>query len=234
MNKNIILGIVLVFIIAVVASVFANQILWPYLVERPLFYKYRLEERPIVINKTEDITIDESAATEKAVEKIDQSVIGLKTEKESSGSGVVITSDGLAITFSNLVSDKGTIAIANGTSVPFHVVKRDNEANLVLIKIEKTGLLPVSFAEFGSLRFGQKVFLEGVVFNESSFYKSANEGVIKTYNDYNIETNILEDKPLSGSPLFNIKGELMGLIMISKDNNVSAIPINRIHSFLGF
>ena len=37
------------------------------------------------------------------------------------------------------------------------------ENNLALIKVEEAGLPTVGFAEFGSLRFGQRVFLAGAI-----------------------------------------------------------------------
>ena len=62
MTKNA-LKILIIFIIGTIGGIFADQILWPYFIERPLFYRYRLDQAPIVMNKTEEIIIEEYSAT---------------------------------------------------------------------------------------------------------------------------------------------------------------------------
>jgi len=49
-----------------------------------------------------------------------------------------------------------------------------------------------------------------------------------------IYTNILEDEILSGSPLFNVWGEVLGLNIIDEDGKVSAISIDEVRKFAGF
>lgn len=227
--------IIIIFVFGIFGGIFADQILWPYFIEMPLFYKYRLDQAPIFINQTEQIFIEENNALENAVEKVEKSVVGIKSGKGIEGSGIIITSDGLILTLSGLISQKGsTVVFSDGEASDFKILKKDAESNLVLIKIEKTSLPTISFADSGSLRFGQRVFMLGFYFKNNELSKIVNEGIIKTYNKEIIETNISEESYLKGSPLFNVKGELAGLNTIDSDNKVSSIPINKIRDFIGF
>ena len=45
MTKNLLI-IIGVFLTGIVGGLFAKQILWAYFIERPLFLKYNLEQRP--------------------------------------------------------------------------------------------------------------------------------------------------------------------------------------------
>lgn len=239
MSKNI-LKLILIFVFGIFGGIFADQILWPYFIERPLFYKYRLDQAPIVMNKTEEIIIEENSALEKAIEKVEKSVVGIRIETEAGkvieGSGLVITSDGLIITLSDLISPKGndTTLFFDGEAFGFRVLKRDAQNNLALIKIEKNSLPTIGFAEFGSLRFGQRVFLVGAFFRNGIFTKMVNEGIIKSYDEKSVITNMTEKSYIKGSPLFNIKGELVGLNNIDSENKVVSISISKIREFVGF
>ena len=238
MAKNV-FKIVAVFIIGVIGGIFADQIFWPYFIERPLFYKYRLEQAPIYVAETNEIVIQENSALQDAVEQVEKTVIGLRTTTAKGtaieGSGIIVTSDGLIITLAELVPQDGTSTLfVNGRRSDFQILKRNLENNLVLIKIEEESLPTVGFAEFGSLRFGQRVFSVAAVLEKNSLEKMVDEGIIKWYNQEVIQTNISEQDNFSGSPLFNIKGELVGLNMVGLEGNVSAISIKGIRGFIGF
>lgn len=237
-SKNI-FKIIAIFVFGIGGGIFADQILWPYLVERPLFYEYRLEQGPIYVTEKNEITVTENIALQNAVEQVEKSVVAVRTITDQgeiiTGSGLVVTSDGLIITLADLVPQGQRFAFFAGGKAPnWQVLKRDFKNNLALIKLEESGLPTIGFAEYGSLRFGQRVFLIGAVLRNGDLQKVVNEGIIKTYDEKIIETNISENNNLAGSPLFNIKGELVGLIKIDYQGKVSAIPINIIREFIGF
>lgn len=236
--KNI-LKIIFIFILGIGGGIFADQILWPYFIERPLFQEYRLEQPAVYVNEYNEITIAENTALQEGFEKIEKSLVGIRTITKQgriiTGAGLVVTSDGLIITLNNLIPKEGNFAFFVDAKAPaYQVLKRDVENNLALIKLEDSGFSTVGFAEFGSLRFGQRVFMAGAFLEDGNVQKTVNEGVIKTYNEEFIKTNMLEGPELSGSPLFNIKGELVGLSLIGSDGKVSAVPINKIREFIGF
>ena len=233
MIKNI-AKIIAIFIIGIVGGIFAEQILWPYLIEKPLFEKYELGDRPIFL--TETILIQENIALIEAIEKVEKTVVGIKTQLKTGrtieGSGLVITSDGLIVTLAELIPQGATFAFyIDGKPASFKILKRDLKENLALIKAEKENLFTVGFGNVGEIKRGQRVFLSGTVFEDKIPQKTANEGIIKRYNGM-IYTNIIDDLP--GSSLFDIEGNVLGLNTINKAGEIETISIKTIKQFAGF
>jgi len=238
MTKNI-FKIIIIFVFGMAGGIFANQILWPYLVERPFLYKYQLASIPYPASENKEIIIQENTALKEAVEKIEGAVVGIRTKLKSgsiiSGSGLIVTSDGLIVTLADLLPKGGETAFyIEGRSPKYQVLKRDSETNLALVKVEESNLKTCGFADFGELKLGERVFMLGVIFDDKGPLKMVNEGIVKFFTNNYIRTNIFEKKTLSGSPLFNIKGELLGLNTIDSQSKVTAIPIPIIRNFLGF
>lgn len=229
MLKNI-LKIVVVFVIGMVGGIFADQVLWPYFVEKPFFYEYRLANIPFSITEKNEITIQENIALQEAVEKVEKAVVGV-----GSGSGLVITSDGLVVTLAELVpKGENFTFVVDGKISQSQVLKRDLENNLALVKIEDLGLQTCGFADFDKIRLGERVFLVGVIWEKTGPLKIVNEGIVKFFTADFIRTNIFEKSTLNGSALFNINGELLGLNTIDSEGKVTAIPISKIRAFIGF
>jgi len=234
--KNI-LKILAIFIIGTIGGIFADQILWPYFIERPLFYEYRLEQAPVYVTEKKEIIIQENTALTEAIKKVEKFIVGIrsisKTGKALEGSGLIVTSDGLIITLADLVPKGwGSSVFLDGEEMTTQVLQRKN--NLALLKVEKTNLSPASFADFEKIKLGQRVFLLGVIFDKKIPQKLVNEGIIKTIDEGILQTNIFEKTSLWGSSLFNIEGQLVGLNTIDKYGRVSAISIKQIRDFLQF
>jgi S1-C subfamily serine protease len=229
--------IVAIFVIGMVGGIFADQIFWPYFVERPLFYQYRLEKAPVYVTERKEVFIQENAALIGTIEKVKNSVVGIsaksKTGKILEGSGLVLTSDGLILTLTDLVPQNYEIKLFFGEKeLTPKVLQRKN--NLALLKIEEKNLKTVSFADFEKIKLGERVFLLGLV-SENNLQKIiVNEGIIKSFDENLIQTNISENKLLQGSSLFNIEGQLVGLNTIDKEGKITAISIKEIREFIGF
>lgn len=238
MVKNI-FKILVTFIIGIVGGIFADQILWPYFIERPLFYQYRLEQSPVYVTERKEITVQENVALQNAVEEVEKVVVGVKTKtktgKTLEGSGLIVTSDGLMVTLADLVPQGSEFSFfMDGKGVHFQILKRDLKENLALVKIEETNLATVGFANLEKIKLGERVFLVGIIFEEGVPQKIVNEGIIKIFDESSIRTNIFEKNILKGSPLFNIEGKVLGLNTIDLEGKVSAIPISKIKTFVGF
>jgi S1-C subfamily serine protease len=224
--------IIIVFVVGMVGGIFANQIFWPYFVERPLFYQYRLDQTQANITEVKEIYIQENVALENAIEKVEKAVVRVKTETKTGkileGSGLILTTDGLIVTLAELVPQGSAFNFfVDGESVSFQVLKRDLENNLTLIRLEKAKLSTLGFADLEKLKLGKRVFLVGVT--SSGF--AANEGIIRSFDKDSIETNIFEANTSAGSPLFDIEAGILGLNAIDKDGRVVAIPISVIRTF---
>jgi len=237
-----VLKILGVFILGIFGGIFADQILWPYFIEKPLFYQYRLEQSPVYVTEKKEVTITENIALQNAIEKVEKTIIGVQTKTKTgkilAGSGLILTSDGLVVTLADLVPQGGNSSFfVDGETASFQILKRDLKENLALIKIEKTNLPTVGFANFEKLKLGERDFLVGVIFkNQKTTLPGyvVNEGIVKSFDENSIETNIFEKNNLTGSPLFDIVGNILGLNIIDKEGKVSAIPIPKIKSFAGF
>ena len=230
MLKNI-WKIVVIFIFGMAGGIFAEQIFWPYFVERPLFYQYDLDRPPIYVTEVKQVVIRENLALQEAVSKVEKAVARVKTQTAAGrileGSGLVATTDGLVVTLAELVPAGSAFTFSvGGKELAYQVLKRDLENNLALVKLEGANFTTVGFADFAKLKIGERVFLLGTGI--------VNEGIVRSFDQNSIQTNISEKASLAGSPLFNIEGKALGVNTIDRQGMVSAIPISTIRQFLGF
>jgi len=237
MLKNL-LRILAIFIIGMVGGIFADQIFWPYFIERPLFYQYRLEKNPVYVTEKKEVIIQENTALTKAIEKVEKAIIGIRTKtktgKTLEGSGLIITSDGLMVTLAELLPWGSNFSFfVDGKKTDYQILKRDLEENLALVKIGETNLSTVSFANLEKLKLGERVFLVGVIFEKEKPSKIVNEGIIKSFNKDLVTTNISEKSVLAGSSLFNIEGQVLGINTIDLEGKVITVPISKIKEFIG-
>jgi len=249
-----VLKIIAVFIIGTVGGIFADQILWPYFIERPLFHQYRLEQTPIYVTEKKETTlyVQENLALRKTVEDVIPAVVGVKTKTTGGevlkGSGLIVTSDGLIVTLASLVPKGSEFYFFVDDKWPaYQILKRDLENDLALIKIERGGLKTRGFADLEKIKLAEPVFLVGMDFDvaipesatttQSQFLLSpqptVNTGIITTFDENIIKTNISEKTEVDGSPLFNLEGRVVGLSIIEKDGSVSTIPIDIVRDFVG-
>ncbi len=192
------------------------------------------EFAPIQLTETKEVIIRENEAIVDAVERIQRAVIGVKSSA-TEGSGVIISSDGLVVTLAELVPAGSSFSFhINGEILPYEVQKRDLVNNLALIKVEGDGLPTLEFSDINELKNGERVFIIGTIFDDKGdIVKSVNEGIVKRVEGGVIITNILEEKRLSGSTLFDIEGRILGINLISDNGEVVSIPISTIREFIG-
>lgn len=240
MSKNI-FKILAVFILGTAGGIFADQILWPYFIERPLFLKYKLDQTPVYVTERKEITnyIQENVALREAVEKVAKTAVGVKTKTKEGGiiegSGLIVTNDGFLVTLAELLPQGSDFAFyINGGWPEYQVLKRDLKNNLALVKVESQGLHTAGFADLEKIKIGERVFLQGFDFSSTTPKLMVNEGIVKILGKDLIQTNIFEKSILNGSPLFNIEGNVVGLSFVDAQGKVSAIPVAKIRQFIGF
>lgn len=240
MIKNI-CKILAVFIFGTAGGIFAEQILWPYFVERPLFHEYKLEQTPVYVTEKKEITnyIQENIALREVAEKAAKAVVAVKAKTQEGevlmGSGLIAANDGFLVTLAELLPQGSEFVFyVNGSFPEYQVLKRDLKNNLALIKVEEGGLRTAGFADLEKMKMGERVFLAGFDFSTTTPKLMVNEGIVKTFDKDIIRTNILETASINGSPLFNIEGSVVGLSVADENGRVSAIPVTKIRPFLGF
>src|SRR3990172_726536 len=163
--------------------------------------------------------------------------------RRSLGSGFIINKDGYIVTTNNVVENATDIKVLLLGQGEFDakVIGRDPKTDMALLKINPTLDLPVApFGDSERFRVNEQVIaISTTPFGQGHTVTpgivSAKEPLIGgPYHDYNfIQTDAI--RPVSGGgPLFNLKGEVMGIkaaIIPGRDISV-AIPINMVKEVL--
>lgn len=225
---------ILMLLAAGVFAVFADQVLWPYFVEVPLFYRYNLSQNPIYVTEKQQTTIQENKALKAAIEEVAKTVVSIRSVTPKGTvieeSGLILTGDGLVVAISSLMPAGSTTEVfVDGAKTPFQVIKRDKESDLVLMKVEQANLATSSFFPNEELVLGERIFFYGSLPSK----KIVNEGVVRSIGADKIETTIIDNAEAAGSPVFDIEGNILGLSYIAKDGRVFVLPAAQIKKISG-
>jgi serine protease Do len=145
-------------------------------------------------------------------------------EARSLGSGFVIDASGFIVTNNHVVTgqdqqavvDKITVTFADGTEYEAKLVGRDQPSDLALLKIEPKGPIPfVRFGDSSKVRVGDWAIAIGNPFGLGS---SVTAGIVSALHrpvgpgfDFYIQTDASINRGNSGGPLFNNKGDVIGI-----------------------
>ncbi|NVJ85945.1 MAG: trypsin-like peptidase domain-containing protein [Algoriphagus sp.] len=144
----------------------------------------------------------------------------------SSGSGVIISSDGYIVTNNHVVEDATQIDISldNNKRYVARVIGTDPTTDLALLKIDADGLPFVKFGNSDETKIGEWVLAVGNPFNLNSTVtagiisaKARNIGILRgaVENNLQIESFLQTDAVVnpgnSGGALVNLAGELIGI-----------------------
>ena len=165
------------------------------------------------------------------------------TPVQSSGSGVIIASDGYIVTNNHVIENAEIIEIvlSNKKSYSAKLVGQDATTDIALLKIEATDLPSIKYGNSDDLRIGDWVLAIGNPFNLTSTAtagivsaKARNINIMK--ESMAIESFIQTDAAVnpgnSGGALINVKGELVGINTAIASRTGSfvgysfAIPVN--------
>jgi serine protease Do len=139
---------------------------------------------------------------------------------QSLGSGFIINADGYVLTNNHVVQNATDIKVrlADAREFDARVVGRDASTDVALIKLEKaTGLPTVSLGDSDALEQGDFVMALGSPFGfrESVTFGivSAKDRTLNTGNPFDdfVQTDAAINQGNSGGPLFNLKGEVVGI-----------------------
>jgi serine protease Do len=137
----------------------------------------------------------------------------------SMGSGFVIDASGLIVTNNHVVEGAESIEVhfQDSTILKAELVGRDPKTDLAVIRVKSETPLPVvAFGDSDVLRIGEWVMAIG---NPFGLGGSVSLGIVSArnrdinagpYDDY-IQTDAAINKGNSGGPLFNLKGEVVGI-----------------------
>lgn len=219
-----------------------------------------LNEESVVISVAEEISpsvVTVSIQTpKKRVFSIDpfggfsQSVQG--GEPQDIGTGFIVSENGLIVTNKHVVSVKdATYKVITKDNKEYDVknISRDPSNDIAVIKIEASGLKPLSLGDSENLKVGQFVIAIGTALGE--FRHTVTTGVISglgrgitagsIYQGYVEElSNVIQTDAAinygnSGGPLLNSAGQVIGVnvaIASGAQNIGFAIPINTVKDAL--
>jgi serine protease Do len=156
---------------------------------------------------------------------------------QGSGSGVIISADGYLLTNNHVVdgAKEVTVTLADQQVYQARIIGRDSKTDLAVLKIDSKQSLPVApMGKSADLKVGEWVVAIGNPFGLSN---SVTAGIVSAkgrvigagpYDDF-IQTDAPINPGNSGGPLFNMKGEMVGIntaIIASGQGIGFAIPID--------
>ena len=144
---------------------------------------------------------------------------GKKRKAQSLGSGFIIDKTGYIITNNHVIdnAEKIMVILYDDTSFEAKVVGKDPKTDVALLKIDpkKIKLKAVEFGNSNDLRVGDWVMAIG---NPFGFGGTVTAGIVSargrnlsgSYDDY-IQTDASINRGNSGGPLFDMKGNVVGI-----------------------
>jgi S1-C subfamily serine protease len=240
-TKTRILNLGLILLIGGLGGVLADQILLPNLASVPLLAKIGFIEQAgngtTIINPTERIVVTENTALEEVISQVSPRLVAIQTYQGSKllsqATGFIVTSDGLIITAADLISARANqfLVFHNEQSWSAQLIKKDND--LALLKVEQTNLPVVSLIDLEDLRLGERVILIGTELKDQQLNYFVNLGIIRSIESDVLKLNLTEENILAkGSPLINVKGEVIGLNLIDQRGLLKTIPANKIKKMI--
>ena len=139
-------------------------------------------------------------------------------ESKSLGSGFIISADGYILTNAHVVNsaDEITVKLNDKREFRAEIIGSDRKTDIALLKIEASNLPKVTKGDPSKLRVGEWVVAIGSPFG---FESSVTAGIVsakgrslaqENYVPF-IQTDVAINPGNSGGPLFNMKGEVVGI-----------------------
>ncbi|HAQ41194.1 MAG TPA: protease [Clostridiales bacterium] len=212
-----------------------------------------LTAQDININFTDDTYFVVAVA-----EKTQKTVVGITTDAvrqyntvfgpqtkniQSMGSGFIINSNGYIITNAHVIGDgqydKITVSLIDGSTEVGEVLWYDTTLDLAIVKINKTGLPTVELGNSDELKVGEPAVAIGNPMT-LDLERTVTQGIISGLNrsiafddgtviEPLIQTDASINAGNSGGPLFNAKGQVIGINtakMSTAEGLGFSIPIN--------
>ena len=191
-------------------------------------------------------------------------IFGQTTTSAASGSGFVLTQDGYIVTNYHVIEDAAEdssvtieVSFANGDKYTAKLVGGEQDNDVAIIKIDATGLQPVTLGDSDHLVVGETVYAIGNPLGELTY--SLTDGIVSALDrlittsstDANgntvsttlnvLQTNCAINPGNSGGPLFDSYGNVVGIVSakytqsqsgVSAEGLGFALPINDVKEIL--
>lgn len=178
------------------------------------------------INKAYDTVVE--ITVDKTTNYFNQEVSGV-----SMGSGVIISEDGYIITNEHVIdgASKITVKDANGNTYDGQLVGYDTKTDIAVVKIEASGLKYAEISNSDSLEIGDVAIVIG---NPLGNGISVSNGIISALNKevtienetmHLIQTNAAVNQGNSGGGLFDLNGNLIGIVNAKSGSTTSGVSV---------
>lgn len=208
-------------------------------------------QETININSSDEANV-ENAVAKKAIPSVvgihtsyiqsNPFMFGMEKKAEGIGSGVIVSEDGYILTNAHVVGknpEKISVLFSDNTSAEAEIVYKNTNLDLAVIKVNKTGLPAIEFADSSKVQIGDKAIAIGnpLGFNlQSTLTSGYISGLDRsiTMQDGTTMTSLMQtdasiNSGNSGGALLNSKGQLIGINTAkagSTDGIGFAIPSN--------
>ena len=192
-------------------------------------------------------------------------IFGQVTTSAASGSGFVLTQDGYIVTNYHVIEDAAndssvsiTVSFADGSQYTGTLVGGEQDNDVAVVKIDATGLQPVTLGDSDQLVVGETVYTIGNPLGELTYSlsdglvsaldrlittSSANQstGQTETTTLNVLQTNCDINPGNSGGPLFDSYGNVVGIVTakytqtnsgVSAEGLGFALPINDVKDII--
>jgi len=239
-----------VILLSGISGIIADRFVFPHLQSTAFFSKSKflssLADDVTVINKTEQVYIKEESSLSKIASQSASSVVNIayfpdpnqktasqvKIQQQASfpknRTGVIITSDGMILTYLNETDPKSfkyTVFTGDGNSYDATLLDVDSYSNLAFFKIEAANLPVVSFGNSDDAKPGEKIVAIG---NSSGEYSNGfASGILRDFNrTFNVagksvssseklegvfETDINDLNSFIGGPVIDYSSQVIGI-----------------------
>ena len=236
------IGVAVSFAAGLIGGVLATQIDSGSAISDKLYTQ--VTAAPVVSpDESSQITGVAAAATRLAnsVVTVSSLVNGVMGEGESTGTGVVVTSDGEILTNAHVVEGATEVRVrfAGDTEpVTAVVLAADAGNDLALLKVDAQNLVAATFAKPGSVRVGDQVVaigyalaLDGGPSVTTGIVSAMRRTIFTDSGALNslIQTDAAISSGNSGGPLVNLRGEVVGI-----NTAVARSDVNQAATNIGF
>jgi S1-C subfamily serine protease len=191
-----------------------------------------------VYNQMNQVTTDYSDTVQKVAEAVSASVVGVATS-EGTGTGVIVSSDGLILTNEHVIATSGTVqlfgpgfhngaqqtddtitvTLVDGTEYKAQVLYSDEAMDLAVIKIDAQGLKAVALGDSDQVNVGEIAIAIG---NPLGLDQTVTSGIVSALgvsaaiSNTQIAENLIQTDAAinpgnSGGALLNAAGQVIGI-----------------------
>ena len=175
-----------------------------------------------------------------------QNFFGMTSSSAVSGSGFILSEDGYILTNYHVIETAYannldvTVMLNDGTEYTAAIVGFEPDNDVALLKIEASGLTPVTFGNSDQILMGETVYAVGNPLGELAYSMSTGtvsgldrlivtEDAVQGINMFQIDAAVSPGN--SGGPVYNARGEVVGIVTaksgaMNTEGLGFAIPIN--------